>query len=244
MIRAFKYFPALFSADKRNISRDATTAMMLSGPILLIIVFRFAVPFIAGILQTEFSFSLTQFYPALTGFAAVIPPHLFGMLCGMMIIDDADNHIIQYLRVTPLGVSGYLAYRLLVPFVLSFISVFAVVFLVDLTPAHPALLLPSAIVLSASGITFGVILARVSANKVEAIAWSKAGGVLFLAPAAAFFLTPPLKYLAVPFPTFMAAEIFRLSLHSPGRTYGLVAAAGILISTFFFAAAVRWFIQK
>lgn len=50
---------------------------------------------------------------------------LLGILAEFIILDERDDHLLEYYAITPLQKSGYLGYRLLMPVIISFIFSFS-----------------------------------------------------------------------------------------------------------------------
>ena len=103
---------ALAASDLKSITRDANYWMMILGPALMVAVLRRLVPWVTLLLRQHLDFDLAPHYPFMAAFFILVPPLLFGMISGFIILDEQDEHIISFLTVTPLTKIGYFAYRL------------------------------------------------------------------------------------------------------------------------------------
>lgn len=113
----------------KNIRRDLILGMVLFAPILLAMLMRAGLPFMARFIHLNFNFDLIPHYPFVVGLLLLASPLMVGALVGFLILDEKDDQILPYLSVTPLQKKGYILYRLAAPVVLSVILNFVMLLL-------------------------------------------------------------------------------------------------------------------
>lgn len=176
--------------DLRNVGRDSILVTVVAGP------FAYAaavwlVPALTEHVATAYGFDLERYYPAITsGFQIVGPLMLLGAMCGLLLLEDKDQHTLTALRVTPVPIHVYVLYRAAVTVVLTATSVVATL---ALSPIYPTGLLVAAVpigVLAGLGaVLVGLLMAAAANNKVEGLAIIRAIGVLvFVIPHIPFFV--------------------------------------------------------
>lgn len=199
-------YRALLLKDLRHAARDPVLLALVIGPLALLLLARFGFPVAANWLSAHMSFSLHEYRHFTAALFATTIPMLAGMMTGLMMLDERDEHVVAYYAVTPLRRGGYLRYRLLLPSLLSFILLALFLWLSDLAgwriDSVLALLL---LALEAPG--FALFLAACSANKVEGLALSKLGGLFIAGPLVAEFAPGGWQLLAAPLPTYWPARL-------------------------------------
>lgn len=194
-------------ADFKNITRDAMLFGAMLAPIALALFVKLSISYFSEDLNAMFSFSIEQHYPFIMSFVILLPPFMLGVMAGLMILEEMDDHILSYIAVTPVSKSSYLLYRLIVPMLLSTIlTIFVIVYtgLVDFTIS----LLP--VVLQAALLTpiIALFLASFANNKVEGLAIGKAIGIIVILPTVAYIVESNWLFVLGVFPTFWIAEGF------------------------------------
>jgi fluoroquinolone transport system permease protein len=181
--------PAFGRNDLRNVRRDSVLVTVVVGP------FAYAaavwlVPALSKHVATAYGVDLARYYPAITSaFQVAGPLMLLGAMCGLLLLEDKDQHTLAALRVTPVPLRVYVLCRAAVTVVLTTTSVIATL---ALSPIFPATLLIAAIpigVLAGLGaVLIGLLMAAAANNKVEGLAVIRAIGVLvFVIPHIPFF---------------------------------------------------------
>ena len=196
--------------DLKSITRDPPLICMLIVPPTMVLAVRLILPWLTGSVAESFDFDLVPYYPVLLSFFFVLQlPLLFGLLVGLLILDERDDDTLTALRVTPISAAGYALYRGGAAVLLSTIYVTVAL---PLTGFMPPALLPAVIpIATLSGIVallFGLLLATLASNKVEGLALMKALGVFLLGPLAAYFIDSNWQLLLGILPTYWPAKAF------------------------------------
>ena len=174
-------FAAFGRNDLRNVRRDSILVTVVLGP------FAYAaavwlVPALSEHVATVYGFDLAPFYPAITSAFQVLGPlMLLGAMCGLLLLEDKDQHTLAALRVTPVPIHVYALYRAAVTVALTTTSVIATL---ALSPIFPAALLvtavPIGVLAGLNAVLVGLLMAAAANNKVEGLAIIRAIGVLVL----------------------------------------------------------------
>ena len=185
---------ALSVNEFKNIYRDNFLVLIACLPVFIGLIFRFGVPIARKLLLPYFDLSLH--YPFMMSMLIILTPSMFGWLTGFTLLDDRDEDILTYMSVTPVKKSGYVAFKIASPVVFTFFWTFVILIIAGLTPVNFLKLIPVAFMAALQAPIFALLLASFAKNKVEGLAIAKFGGMVFLAPFAAYFIKSHWSYLA------------------------------------------------
>lgn len=207
-----KIISAFAANDLKNIWREYMLVYILFIPVLLILFIRFLLPPLSNWTMTSFGLRLADYYPVILSFFLVLEiPFLFGVLYGLLFLDEKDEHLITVLQVTPVSINSYLRYRFAV---IVLLSVLFVAVGIPLTGAAPGLkvlpLLATAFLGGLNGVLLTLILIGFANDKVEGMALMKGFGILMLAPSGGFFAQSKLQLLLGIFPAYWPSKAFWL----------------------------------
>ena len=198
---------SLTLADIRNVNRDSLLRLMLLYPLVMAVVLRWLLPFMAAGLAEVFD--VRPYWGVLTSFfGTLLIPQLFGYVIGFMLLDERDDGTLTALRVTPLSLNRYLFYKLAVPVVTSIAAVYIFVPVVGLVTVPYAPLLPIALVAACTGPLFALLLAALAGNKVQGLVMMKGLSLVMAAPLLAYFAPEPCHWLFGLAPTFWPVKAF------------------------------------
>ena len=196
--------------DLKSIKRDPLLIYMLIIPPTMVLAVRLILPWLTDRLAENFGFDLIPYYPMLLSFFFVLQlPLLFGLLVGLLILDERDDDILTALRVTPVSMTGYALYRGGAAILLSTLYIIIALPLTGLMPRSliPALI-PIAVLSGILAPLFGLILATLASNKVEGLALMKALGIFLLGPLAAYFIDSDWQLFMGILPTYWPTKAF------------------------------------
>lgn len=188
----------------RFIRNDLMLLVVLSTPILCTLLYRLLLPVLEKFLCKALGQSaiIAPFYPLLNIFFCMLAPAMFCFVSAMILLEERDEHTAGYMMITPLGRSGYLCSRLLLP------AILAACYTCLLLPfaALSSLSFPEMLLFSGIGALQGLISAMLtiscSSNKLEGMAITKLSSLLILCAAAPWFLQDAIQYLLSFFPAF------------------------------------------
>ena len=198
----------LAQIDAVNVSRDALLRWVAALPLLIAIVVRFFLPIIIKRLEDTFHLSLGGLYPGIASYALLITaPMLCGTVIGFLLLDERDDRTLLALRVTPMPLGSYLAWRLLAPMFLS-IAITLVSFpLAGLEKPNLLRLLIVALLAAPLAPLVALALSTFASNKVQGFAFVKASGVFQVAPLIAYFISSGWELVLWIIPTYWPAKL-------------------------------------
>jgi len=210
-MRAISVVKALGPIDLRSVRRDALLGWIVAMPLALAALLRLAIPPLTERLLETNGFDLRPLYPLISGFFLVMMvPAILGMVIGFLLLDERDSDTLTALRVTPLTMTQYLAYRIAVPMAASVLLLFVAMPLAGLgMPGWGPLLL---VALSAAPLAplFALFLVAFAENKVQGFALMKAAGMALMLPMVAFFVRPAWQIAFGPLPTYWSLKLYML----------------------------------
>jgi fluoroquinolone transport system permease protein len=225
---------ALVAADSRILWRDPLLAWVLLMPVGLAVLFRILIPRVGDALLSSTGFDLTRYHPLIMGGYLMTAPGIVGMVIGFLLLDERDARTLLALRVSPLSMRRYLAYRVTVPLLVGTAATLIGYPLAGMSGLPVMTLLPISAVAALSAPSLALVLATIAPNKVAGFAVVKLLNVVNLLPIVAFFLPPPVQYAAGILPAFwpmralwsaVAGETFVGYLFM-GTLIGMVAIVG------------------
>ena len=108
-------FGALAYADTRVVWRDPLLKWVLLLPMGLALLLRVVIPKAQAALLVSAGFEAAPYYPLVMGGYLMTAPGIVGMVVGFLLLDEQDARTLTALRVTPLSMRRYLAYRVTLP---------------------------------------------------------------------------------------------------------------------------------
>ena len=228
-------------ADARILGRDPLLKWVLGLPLGLALVMRVLIPRI----QQAFSANgvdIAQYFPLVMGGYLMTAPGIVGMVIGFLLLDERDARTLSALRVTPLSMRHYLAYRVVSPLIIGTGSTLLGYPLIGITPIPFQSLLAIAAVAGVSAPLLALVLATAAPNKVAGFAAVKVLNSVNLLPIAAFFLPLPLQYTAGIIPTYWPMRA--LWSAAAGEPYLVYLAIGAITAALAVAFAARLFERR
>ncbi len=227
-VRWSRRLAGLARADLRLVARDGFLGFLLFYPLVLTLILRWALP--AASAQLADRFDLTAYYPLIVGYQFVLlTPIMFGVVAGLMLLDEKDEHTLTAIRVTPLPRRAWLAWRLLPAYVLAVVYSLLLLWAVGLHPGSLLPVVPVALVVALEAPAFALFLSAFAANKVEGLAFMKAMGIFLVAPLADWFFDASWTALLGIFPTYWPVKAYWISSvdGSTGSLFWLHLAIGL-----------------
>lgn len=225
-MRAIRAVKALGPIDAKGVVRDPLLRWLVAYPVLLALLLRWGVPALADRLARRYGLDLSDYYVLVMSFLVELMPILTGMVVGFLLLDQKDDGTLTALRVTPLTLGGYLAYRITMPMLVSVPMTLAVFPVAGLVRVGLGPLLLMALGAAPLAPIFALFLASFAGNKVEGFALAKVSGLLFLPPVLAYFVPEPWQWAFGVAPTFWPVKAFWLQ-RSGGAAYLALLAIGL-----------------
>lgn len=231
-------FRSLGPIDIRSIRRDSLMPWMMTIALLMAFLIRWSVPPLRARVLEQSGFDIAVYYPVLLAYFFVgMTPMVFGGVIGFLLLDEKDDRTLTALQVTPLPLNSYLLYRVALPILMAFGMMFVVFPAANLRPFDLRVVALSALAAAPMASMFALFLAAFAENKVQGFALMKLAGVVFLAPVAAYFVSPTWEWLFALVPTYWPMKVYWLLEAGEANVWLPLAAAVVyqLLLTVFFA---------
>lgn len=226
------------STDLRNIRRDSMLATMLLVPWLMVVLLRLLLPLLGDWMMARFQLDLATLQPLFLSLFFVLQiPMLFGLVFGLLVLDERDEGTLTALRVTPVSPNTYLIYRVGMSALLAAFYVALTLALSGLIPsARWGAILPIALLAGLFGPLVALLLAAFAKNKMEGLALAKLLGSLMLGPLAAYFLPSRWQLAVGILPSYWPAKALWVALagNNPwpyllvGLTWNVILLVGLV----------------
>jgi len=192
----------------RQMKEDIMLLVIAFVPVLAGVVFRFIIPAAEHLLTAYYSKEVivAPYYDLLDLFLIILTPSMFNYVAAMVILEEADDHMIAYLALTPLGKGGYLLSRLGITGIISFLVSILVALLFHNSNIGVLMLAGIALAGTIQGVVVALLIVVFSANKVEGLAIGKMSTLLSLGMLVPYFITGKGQYLLSVLPSFWMAK--------------------------------------
>lgn len=200
-------FGRLLAADAKNAGRDPMLLFAVSMSLAPALAFHFGRDAMTtAALET---FGISGFARYVAPVALLVPAMLIGWVTGFLLLEDRDEGSLLAVDVTPIGKSGFLAYRVTATILITAaITLYAVPLVVPEVGWGLAALL--ALLIGIEAVLAAVVLPAIARNKVEGLALTKLTNIVSIVPLIAIFPLP-WRYLAGIVPTYWIGELLQLS---------------------------------
>ena len=216
IVQQFKTFGPV---DSKYIRRDDINSLLIVAPFLLALAVRWLLPFILEAIGELINFDLLPYFPPIMGYVIMILMPLFsGMITGLILLDQKDDHSIIGLQVSPVPMASYLTYRLATPMLLSLVTTMLVYPISGLQSIGFGSLFANAILAMPLAPLSALAFAIIAENKIQGLVVMKAVDSILFLPIAAYFLSGGWKYLTAILPTFWPGQFYWYALeNNPDR---------------------------
>lgn len=232
-------FGVLADADRRILWRDPLLKWVLLVPIGLALLLRILIPEAHHALLKATGVDIAPYYPLIIAGYVMTAAGIVGMVVGFLLLDERDTGTLAALRVTPLSVRRYLAYRICGPLLIATATTLFGYELLGIVPIPLGQLVSITAVAGLSAPLTALVLASAAPNKVAGLAVAKVLNGVNLLPVAAYFVPTPLQYVAGIIPAYWPMRAFwSAAQHEPSVAY---LGIGTIAGTVAIAVAIRLF---
>ncbi|QLY40130.1 ABC transporter permease [Hujiaoplasma nucleasis] len=198
----------IIKAEIKNIFRDSMYLFFMLYPVILGVVGYFLIPYIedqvsANSLVPEI---ISMIFILMTGF-------IFGAITAFTLLDDKDDNVLISLKITPISVKAYVAFKLLISFIFGFTASLVIILTTNFLPnaSFWTILLISILgALQAPGVA--LIINSFATNKVEGFVIMKMSALILAFPVIAFFVQSWQEVFLVFAPGFWPARLIQIEL--------------------------------
>ncbi len=209
-MRTIEVIRALGPVDVRSVTRDSMLRWLVVLTPAMGLLFRFAVPLAAEVLDERLGFDLVPYYTLIMSFMGVVVAGLVGTVIGFLLLDQRDDQTLPALLVTPLSLGDYLAYRLTVPMAVGLPLTMIMFPLAGLTDLTVAQVIVTSLCAAPLAPMYALFIGGFAANKVQGFALAKAVGILFIPVIVAWFVPSPWQELLGVVPLYWPLKVFWL----------------------------------
>ena len=197
--------------DIRGTYRDPLLVMIVFAPVIWTTGVLFLTPRFTEMLAERYDFDLVPYYPlVLTAFLLLTSIIIVGGLAAFLVLDEVDADTLTALRVTPVPLSTFFAYRAATVMVVTTIYVIATMsFSGILRPGLVASLVPIGLLAGLSAVVSMLLILAMANNKIQGLAAVRGLGMLIAGlPCLPWFIHSGWNLAFGVLPPYWAAKAF------------------------------------
>ncbi|CAM4339037.1 Fluoroquinolones export permease proteinc/MT2760 [Mycobacterium basiliense] len=197
--------------DLRGTYRDPLLVMIVLAPVIWTSAVMLLTPRATNMLANRNGFDLVPYYPLiLTAFLLLTSIIIVGGLAGFLVLDEVDAGTLTVLRVTPVPLWAFFAYRAATVMVVTTVYVVATMsFSGILEPSLVASLIPIGLLAGLSAVVTLLLILSVANNKIQGLAVLRALGMLIAGlPCLPWFIHSDWSFAFGVLPPYWAAKTF------------------------------------
>jgi fluoroquinolone transport system permease protein len=215
--------------DVRGTYRDPLLVMVVVAPVIWTTGVAVLTPRVTALLARRNAFDLVPYYPLiLTAFLLLTSIIISGALAAFLVLDEIDAGTLTALRVSPVPLSMFFAYRAVTVLVVTTVYVVATIsFSGLLGPGLIPALVPIGLLAGVSAVVTLLLITATARNKIQGLAMVRALGMLIAGlPCLPWFIDSDWNLAFGVLPPYWAAKAFwEASDHATWWPY-LVAGLG------------------
>ena len=196
-------------SDFRLVFRDNSLKIFIALPLLILVVIRYAVPYVAGVYE-----ELNNYLNVILMLATMQGSIAFGFIYSMVLVGEKDTSVAKVYGILPISKFWFVVFRLIPPFLLATIATFL---LLLIEPFYGLPVAPSLVYSALTGLVAPLMIlfiAIVARNKIEAMTWQKLFNIPLFLPVLALFTPAPLAFVFAISPTYWAYQGFDLLIEA------------------------------
>ena len=221
--------------DLRKVLAEPFFWLSLLAPLLLAWGLHYLLPSLAERFQ---NFDLTDYYPIIVALLILTPPLYFGVVLGLLLLEEKDENVLLAVAVTPITLRNYLFARVAVYTLVSLPLIFVVHELIGVIGIDRTQLALIAIVTSLNTPLLVMLLAAFCKNQLEGFVIGKGMSPLLLLPLAMFFVPDYWHVLCGILPTYWPIIAYFTAVSEAGS--GLVFGFAIVMAIVMQTLAIVW----
>jgi fluoroquinolone transport system permease protein len=222
--------------DIRGTHRDPLLVMIVVAPVITDNRCRRADPSFTRMLAERYDFDLIPYYPlVLTAFLLLTSIIIVGGLAAFPVLDEVDAGTMTALRVTPVPLSTFFAYRAATVMVVTTTYVIMTMsFSGILAPGLIPALIPIGLLAGVSAVVVVLLIVAVASNKTQGLATVRGLGMLIAGlPCLPWFIDSDWNLAFGVLPPYWAAKAFWVA--SEHRTWWPYLLGGVVYN-----GAIAW----
>ncbi|KLO29540.1 hypothetical protein [Mycobacterium haemophilum] len=208
---AMRALAAFGRNDIRGTYRDPLLIMVVVAPVIWTTGVAVLTPRVTALLERRNGFDLVPYYPLiLTAFLLLTSIIIVGALAAFLVLDEVDAGTLLALRVTPVPLTTFFAYRAVAVLVVTTVYVVATTsFSGLLRPGLVPALVPIGLLAGLSAVVTLLLIVAMASNKVQGLAVVRALGMLIAGlPCLPWFINSGWNLAFGVLPPYWAAKAF------------------------------------
>lgn len=229
-------------SETKKWSRDSMMRFMLVYPIITVLLGRYLLPW----LSKNYGFDFTPFTDLILVILILIIPIAYGALIGFSILEDRDDNVFTNIRVTPLSIHQFLAFRLVAVYLICVIAIIFVFLFSNVGDFSIGDIVAISFLASLEAPISGLLINCLAKNKIEGFAIMKAGGSIIILPIIALFFNGAKELFFSFAPGFWSAKLISSVVRGGGLylTYSQYYIVGLVYMIILNILAYRLFMNK
>jgi len=197
-----------FKQMMRFVRYDMMQVVAAVTPLMMGFLFRYGVPVLERYLTAYYDkpYILAPYYGLFDIFFSFMLPVMYCYIASMVILEDKDDHVLNYLAVTPLGKGGYIISRLVIPTVISFVMTAVFLPIFNLSNLSFATIIMLSLSGALQGLISTLLVVALSSNKLEGLAVTKMSSLIMLGVFAPYFINSNAQYMLSFLPSYWIAK--------------------------------------
>lgn len=193
----------------RQITRDNMLWAVCLVPLITALIFRFGIPYAETLLCAYFKRQtiLADYYLLFDLWLFLTPSYMLCFASAMVMLTERDENMAGYMAVTPVGKTGYVLSRLILPAAISVPYSMLLIYFFSLTDWNSLMLSAVSLLMSISSTAAALFIFSFSRNRVEGMAMGKMASLIYLGLVVPFFVLSDAQYLVAFLPSFWAAKL-------------------------------------
>jgi fluoroquinolone transport system permease protein len=195
--------------DFKLVFRDNSLKIFIFLPLLILLVVRYGVPYVAGIYE-----DLNDYLNIILMFATMQGSIAFGFIYSMVLVDEKDTSVAKVYGILPISKFWFVAFRLIPPFLLATLATFLLLLVEPFYNLPP---LAGFVYSALAGLVAPLIIlftSTVAKNKIEAMTWQKLLNIPLFLPVLALFVPALYSLVFAVSPTYWAYQSFNSLIES------------------------------
>lgn len=197
--------------DLRGTYRDPLLVMIVLAPVIWTVAVAVATPAVTDLLAERYDVDLVPYYPlVLTAFLLLTSIIVTGGLAAFLVLEEVDAGTLAALRVTPVPLSTFFAYRAATVVLVTTVYVASTLsFSGILGPGLVPALIPIGLLAGLSAVVTLLLIVALANNKIQGIAMLRGLGLLIAGlPCLAWFVDSAWNQAFGVLPPYWAAKAF------------------------------------
>ncbi len=220
---------AMLRTDGLRLARDRFLLSVSAYILGLTVAMRWLLPWLTAELRTRLDFDFTPYVPLLASHLLIqISGQLGGIVMGMLLLESREDGTVKALLAAPVPLERYLAVLGLSAMGLTMaLALLEGAILGWGFPGWAGLL--AAVILGAPGaVIFGLLVAAIADDKMQAFAYLKILGLLPVTASIAWFVPTPWQWVFALYPPYCASKVYWLASAGEGGwwSFALIGGAG------------------